>query len=350
VVRWPDRGEEIDMSQAKITIVGLGYIGGSMGLALKKAVTADQVEVVGHDKDLLIARAARKKGAVDKVHWNLIAACERADVLVLAIPLGAIRDTLKAVGPYLKEGCVVTDTATVKGPVLDWVREFLPDTIHFVGGNPIINLTAGEGPYSGLDAARADLFKGALYCLTPDPDAAPEAVDLVAGLVQQLGAMPYFLDPAEHDGLIAAVEHLPAVLTSVLLAVTSRAPTWREMRRLAGIAYRDGTRLTLEDAVANREVCLVNRDNLVRWIEACQDELETWKTALKAQDAETLDDCFQCGIHARAGWLKAARSGDWDTVIPPRPIEMPSSGTFFSQLLGFGGLRDRLKKVSQQEE
>jgi prephenate dehydrogenase len=339
--------EEISVSQAKITIVGLGYIGGSMGLALKEAVTADQVAIVGHDKDLLFARAARKKGAVDKVHWNLVAACEEADVLVLAIPLGAIRDTLQAVGPYLKEGCVVTDTATVKGPVLDWAREILPDTVHFVGGNPIINLTAGERPCSGLDAAQADLFRGALYCLTPAPDTDPAAVELVAGLVRQLGALPYFLDPAEHDGLIAAVEHLPAVLTAVLLEVTSRAPAWREMRRLAGVAYHDSTQLTAEDAVANREVCLVNRDNLVRWIEICQDELEVWKTALKAQDTDTLDVCFQQSIEARAGWLRAAQSGDWDTVAPTRPIEMPSSGSFFSQLLGFGGLR---RKASQRKE
>ncbi|MCR4407919.1 MAG: prephenate dehydrogenase/arogenate dehydrogenase family protein [Anaerolineae bacterium] len=337
------------MSRPKITIIGLGYIGGSIGLALKEATARTPVEIMGHDKDLFIARAAQKKGAVDKIHWNLIAACEEADILVLAIPLGAIHDTFKAVGPYLKAGCVVTDTATVKGPVLDWAEEILPDTVHFVGGNPIINLTAGGGPYSGLEAAKADLFKGALYCLTPSPDAAPEAVDLVAGLVQQLGANPYFLDAAEHDGLIAAVEHLPAVLTAVLLEVTTRAPTWREMRRLAGVAYRDSTRLTIEDAVANREVCLVNRDNLVRWIEICQDELETWKNALKGQDEETLDQCFQQGIDARAGWLKAARSGDWDMAPPVRPVEMPSSGTFFSQLLGFGGLRDRLKKASPRE-
>jgi len=318
------------MSKAKITIVGMGYIGGSMGLALKATVTADQVEIIGHDKELLIARAARKKGVVDKVHWNLITACEDADILVLAIPLGAIRDTLQAVAPYLKEGCVVTDTATVKGPVLDWAQEILPDTVHFVGGNPIINLTAGEGPSSGLDAARADLFQGVLYCLTR--------------------AVPYFLDPAEHDGLIAAVEHLPAVLTAVLLDVTSRAPAWREIRRLAGVAYRGSTRLTMEDAVANREVCLVNRDNLVRWIEACQGELEAWKTALLAQDTETLDSWFQEGIDARTGWLKAARDGSWETIAPPEPVEMPSLGSFLSQMLGLGGLRERLRKASQREE
>jgi prephenate dehydrogenase len=269
---------------------------------------------------------------------------------VLAIPLGAICDTLQAVGPYLKEGCVITDTAPVKEPVLDWTREILPDTVHFVGGNPIINLTAGEGPSSGLDMADADLFKDALYCLTPAPDAAPDAVELITGLVQQLGATPYFLVPAEHDGLIAAVEHLPAVLTAVLLDVTSRAPAWREMRRLAGVAYRGSTRLTVEDAVTNRELCLVNRDNLVRWIGVCQDELEAWKTALMADDMETVESWFQQGIDARVGWLEAAQSRNWDIVTPAEPVEMPSLGSFFSRMLGFGGLRQRLKKAPQQEE
>ncbi len=336
------------MATAQVTIVGLGYIGGSIGLALKESSASAQVEIIGHDKDPLIARAARKKGAVDKVHWNLVAACEEADILVLAIPLGAIRDTLKAVGPYLKTGCVITDTATVKGPVLKWAREILPDTVHFVGGNPIINLTAGAGPFSGLDAAKADLFKDVLYCLTPAPDAAPDAVELIASLVQQLGALPYFLDPAEHDGLIAAVEHLPAVLTAVLLDVTSRTPTWREMRRLAGVAYRDSTRLTSEDATENRQVCLINRENLVRWIGICQEELEAWKKALMTQDTEALDDWFQQGIEARAGWLRAAQSSDWDAAAP-RTVEMRSAGSFFSQLLGLGGLRERMKREPPEE-
>lgn len=337
------------MSKVQITIAGLGYIGGSMGLALKAADVADKIEIIGHDKDPLIARAARKKGAVDKAHWNLIAACEEADILVLALPLNAIRDTMKAVGPYLQEGCIVTDTATVKGPVQDWAQELLPDTVHFVGGNPIINLTAGEGMCSGLDAARADLFDGALYCLTPAPDAAPDAVELIIGLVQQLGAVPYFVDPAEHDGLIAAVEHLPSVLAAVLLEVTGRAPAWREMRRLAGVAYLSNTRLTVEDATANCEVCLINRDNLVRWIEACQDELEAWKTALAEGDTQTVEGCFRQGLDSRAGWLKAAQDGSWDMVAPAKPVEMPSMSTFLTQALGLGGLRRR-GKASQQEE
>ena len=101
------------MSKPKpnITIVGLGLIGTSMGLALRQAGVASAV--IGHDKDLAVANQARKREAVDKVDWNLISACEKADLVILAVPLDAIEPTLKAIGPYLRPGCVVIDTANL---------------------------------------------------------------------------------------------------------------------------------------------------------------------------------------------------------------------------------------------
>jgi prephenate dehydrogenase len=209
--------------RAQVTIVGLGCIGTSIGLALRQAESS--LYVVGHDKESQHAGAARKLNAVDKTDWNLVGACENADIVVLAIPMVAIEDTLRALAPHLRAGCVVTDTASLKGQVVGWADDLLPETVSFVGGNPVV-VSGGTGP----DAANADLFRGELYCITPAADAHPDAVSLVSNMVGLLCAQPYYLDPAEHDGLMAGAEHLPQALALALVRGATDQPGWREMR------------------------------------------------------------------------------------------------------------------------
>jgi prephenate dehydrogenase len=188
--------------ETRITIIGLGCVGSSIGLALRKQEPS--LEVMGHDIDPAVARRAAQMGAVSKTHWNLPAACERAAMVILALPLPAVRETLEVLGPHLEEGCVVTDTATLKVPVLEWARKSLPARVRFVTGLPIpgpkVPLT---GPLAGTDAARADLFEDGFYCVTPAADTDPEAVTALLGLIQAVGARPLFMDPVECDGLQA---------------------------------------------------------------------------------------------------------------------------------------------------
>src|SRR5574341_923228 len=150
------------MPRSRVTIVGLGLIGGSMGLALKKS--GIDLEIVGHDKDSSAANRAQKRGAVDTTKWNLIDACEGAGLIILAIPLDGIRDTLIALKPYLEPGVIVSDTATTKVPLIKWAAQ-LPEGVHLIGGDPV--LKPSRAPGHGIDAADADLFQGATYCLTP---------------------------------------------------------------------------------------------------------------------------------------------------------------------------------------
>ena len=119
----------------RTTIVGLGLVGSSIGLALKG--TGAEFEIVGHDKDGNAAKRAYKSGCVDRTEWNLINACDGADLIVISTPLAGVESTLAAIAQDLKAGAVVTDTARLKVPVLNWARESLPDTVHFVGGHPI---------------------------------------------------------------------------------------------------------------------------------------------------------------------------------------------------------------------
>jgi len=285
------------MAKSRITIVGLGLIGGSLGLALQRVKT--NFEIMGHDLDHAVAGRAQKLGAVDRTDWNLISACEGADLIFIATPVMAIKETLSAIAPYLKPGCIVTDTATTKWQVMRWAEEILPDTVNFVGGDPLVSK---EG--TGIDAASADLFTGALYCLIPLPDAEPEAVRLLADLVSLIGARPYFIEAAEHDGLVAGVDHLPFILSTALLNATSRSASWREMRRMASYTFREATRFASDDPHTYRDICLTNRQSIVRWIDACLESLREVRELVAAEDGEGLESLFTEMLATRGKWLQ----------------------------------------------
>jgi len=318
------------MSKPRITIVGLGLIGGSIGLALRQA--GNDYEVVGHDREHAVAGQARKLGAVSKTEWNLISACEGADLIIIATPVVAIKETLTAIAPYLKPGCLVTDTGSIKGPVVAWAKEILPDTVNFVGGNPIVS-QEGSLP-TGIEGARADLFQGGLYCLTPLPEAAPQAVQLATDLVHLLGAKPFFLDAAEHDGLVAGVDHLPFVLSAALLGTTVQSPAWREMRKLAGDAFQSVTRFSSSDAATYRDACLTNGENIVRWIDACLARLEELREVIAAQEAEKLEGTFEEAMSVRDRWLRDKADGRWE--LAEEISASPSQQGFLRRLIGLG--------------
>lgn len=272
--------------RVQITIVGLGFIGVSMGLALRES--GGGMWIIGHDREPSRARQARKMGAIDRAEWNLIRACEGADVVVLALPAEGLRDTLEAMAADLKPGCLVTDTATVKGAVLHWAEEWLPPQVAFVGGDPVI-----QSPGQGLDDARADLFQGRLYCLTPGVNVPPAAVQQAADLVRLLGAEPYFLDAEEHDGLRAAVEHLPALLTALLLREVAHSPAPREMKRLRGQLLSQASALMSGEATTYRSLCLANASAISYWLRAMRRGLRELEQLVEARDEGGLMALFE---------------------------------------------------------
>jgi prephenate dehydrogenase len=318
------------MSKPRITIVGLGLIGGSIGLALRQA--GNDYEVVGHDREHAVAGKARKLGAVSKTEWNLVSACEEADLIIIATPVMAIKETLTAIASYLKPGCLITDTASIKGPVMAWAREILPETVNFVGGNPIIS-QEGSLP-TGIEGARADLFQGGLYCLTPSPEAAPQAVQLAADLVHLLGASPFFLDAAEHDGLMAGVDHLPSILSAALLGTAVQSPAWREMRKLAGDAFQSVTRFSSGDAATYRDACLTNGENIVRWIDTCLARLKELREVIAAQEIEKLEKIFEEAMSVRDRWLRDKAEGRWE--LAEETSALPPQQSFLRRLIGIG--------------
>ncbi len=322
------------MSNFTITIVGTGVIGTSLALALKQ--TEDPPRLIGHDKDVSIASKAAKLGAFDKADWNLINACEPADLIILAMPLNGVRFTLEAIGPYLKPNAVVTDTCVSKQAVLAWATELLPEHVHFVGGNPIVQTTG-----VGSENARADLFKGRRYCLTPASSAHEDAVQLLTGLVSLLGAEPFFLDPAEHDGLITAVEHLPAALSVALVRALSQQKPWRETQKLAGGSFERTSAAASGDPDGLAEAFAQNRPVLLHWLDQYLAELQNLRALLAAESDsnEALAQHIDAAVVARLNWLKEYQTGGFiDPELVSQKVEIPG---FFERLIGFGGRRKR---------
>ena len=223
----------------QITIVGLGQIGTSVGLALTGQT--ELLRRIGYDKDLETARRAEKMGALDRVDNNLPSAVREADLVLLSVPMDQIRDTMAAIAQDLKEGSVVMDTGPVKETAAAWAGELLPNDRYYVGLTPVFNPAYLHDTDSGLDAARADLFHGGLMAIVAPTRSNSEAIKLAADLTRLLGATPLFADPLEMDGLMAATHLLPQLLAAALLNATVDQPGWHEGRKVAGRAYAEGT-------------------------------------------------------------------------------------------------------------
>lgn len=310
------------MAELQVSIVGLGYVGTSIGLALHKAKTT--CRIVGHDRDGEASGQAHKLGAVDKTDWNLVSACERADLVILSTPLPGIYDTMRAIAPHLKNGCVVTDTAPVKGLVLAWARELLPAGVEFVGGHPIV--ASGK-------TGQADLFCGATYCLTPTPGTSEEALQRAEDLVGLLEATPLFLDAAEHDGLVAGVEQLPALLALALAGTNASAQCWRDVRRLAGDSFQQGTASLEGEAEALSGACLGNKDGLVRWIDALVDELQRLRGLVTEGESQALKEAFEEAQSSRALWMSERAGGRWEEIPRLKAEKRPG---MMKRLIGLG--------------
>ncbi|NOX60594.1 MAG: prephenate dehydrogenase/arogenate dehydrogenase family protein [Chloroflexi bacterium] len=310
--------------QSQITIIGLGLVGASLGLAIKK--NNPDFLIVGHDKQREASKRAREAGAVDKDHWNLIAACENADMVVLAIPAGEIPPTLEALKQDLKPGCLTLDTASIKRPVLEAAR-ILPETVHFVGTNPI--LLAG-----GADAsdASADLFKGCPWAICATSTTSADAIQVTADMVKMVGAQPFFLDADEHDGLMAAVDGMPLVVAAAMMNLTAQSPAWRELWRVAGSRYEIATHLPDLSAGELAAVSLSNADNIVHWIDALTTELRGWRDALTEKDEDALVERFDTALTGLGQWFKMRQSGDWDAL--ERPSLMEETGILRRIFLG----------------
>ena len=318
----------------QITIIGLGQIGTSIGLAL--ANQKELIRRVGHDKDANTARRANQMGAVDKVEGNLPNSVRDADIVMRTLPMNQIQETLQYIVPDLKDGAVVMDTAPVKEVVAAWTNELLPPERFYVGLTPVINPAFLHGTDSGVEAANADLFRGGLMAIVAPPRTSSEAVKLAADLTRLLGATALFADPLEIDGLMAATHILPQIVSAALLNATVDQPGWREARKVAGRAYAEVTApiVHLSQPETLRTSALLNRDNVLRMIDSSIAALQAIRNDIENEDAESLDERLKRAHAGRERWWSERQRGEFNDHESVTAAEMPAASDIFSRLLG----------------
>ncbi len=278
----------------RVAIIGLGLIGGSIGLALRKAKAAQ--EVAGYDLGRGVSERARRIGAIDQAYDVLPDAVRGAELVVLATPVGAMRALLQEIATAITPGAIVTDVASTKEQVVQWAEELLPATVSFVGGHP---MTGKER--SGVEAADEKIFQGYVYCLTPTERTCATATSKIAALVEMLGARVRFLAPAEHDRQVAGVSHLPFLASIALVNSVAASPTWGEAGQLAANGFRDMSRLAAGSPTMYRDICLTNSDAIVSWLDEYIATLQSLRESI-AGDRHDLSESFVKAQQTRLRW------------------------------------------------
>jgi prephenate dehydrogenase len=280
----------------RVSIIGLGLIGGSLGLAFRKS-EAD-VEVMGYARRPEVASRAVERGAADRTEGSAVAACQDADVVFIAVPTMAVRELFADIGGHLGDGAIVTDTASTKAMVMSWADQILPPSVNFVGGHPMAGREA-----SGIDAADGELFRGCTYCLVPGRNAAEETVAELEKMVKRIGANPLLIEADEHDNLVAGISHLPMLVSTALVAATINSPSWPGMMRLAATGFGDITRLASSDPRMWRDICITNKEHIIKWVDLYIEELEKMRSQIDGYGAD-LEDTFIQLKKEREAWLR----------------------------------------------
>ena len=320
----------------RISIVGVGPIGVSIGMSLMGR-KLNNTEVVISSGDRQVLSAVNKMNAADRTMSGLSSAVQGAQLIVLDAPVGELRELLESIGPIVESGAVVTDTSSVKGPVIRWADDNLARDANFVGGHPLLN-SAPEM----IEDANPAFFRGAKYTVTPSGRADEQSIRTVVGMVEALGSRPVFMDAAEHDSYAAAMHHLPVVMSNAFVTATAGSEGWREMHQLAESQFDIFGKHASNNPLDNEAVCLADPDALVHWVDQLILELYDYRNEIVERD-EFLIERLTKAWELRAKW-------EANAVVPQEGTRIPSAGeSMMSAMLG-DKLASRLRNLNRQEE
>ncbi len=321
----------------KITIIGTGQVGASIGLALGKH--KDMFLRVGHDKDLKIANRAKALGALDRVDFNLPSSVHEAAIVILAIPLDQIKETLKYIADELQEDAVIMDTAPLKGETLQWFAELLPGNRHYIGLTPMPNPVYLNAPGAGVESAHADFFENGMMAIVTPPEVPAEAIKLAADLSTLMGAEHIFIDPTELDSMLSATYLLPQLLSAALVNTTTGQPGWKDARKLTGLPFSlaSGAVAAPGEASSLAEQAISAREHLLRRVDMLVDYLYILRQQIEAGDAEHLQQELERATLERQKWLKERTAAHWSARETASSVELPTARETFTRMFTFGG-------------
>lgn len=281
----------------KLVVIGVGLIGASFALALKRARAVKHVVGVGRTRANLAA--ARRLRVIDEAQSDPGRAVHDADLVLIATPVGQMGAVMTAIAPHLPPGAVVTDGGSTKCDVIAGARRFLGGCYRrFVPGHPIAGTER-----SGARAGFPELYRDRCVVLTPQAETDPNAVRLVKRAWMTCGARVVMLDAEEHDRMLAAVSHLPHIVAYALVNALAHRRDAGRLLRFSGGGLRDTVRIAGSSPEMWADICIANRDALLAALDEYEDVLEETRGAIERGDAGTLKRLFAQARAARERWL-----------------------------------------------
>jgi prephenate dehydrogenase len=340
------------MAEISVAILGLGRLGASFGLALDRYNNAEgsknRFEMVGYDSVPATRDAAKKLGAVPNVTASLVRAVADKDLVIVAVPYAETRRTFRDIAEALRPGAVVLDLAPLKGPSNSWATEYFPDGVHLVGVTAVINPALLWDGLDDVHHARPDLFDNGDFLLAPSPKAAPDAVELVTQVAEIVGAGKHFVDPIEHDGLIAATETLPALLGAAAFRAMTRQQGWSEAQRMGNPNFGRLTHHLLDTHPDDlRDHLLNNRESLLRQLDGLLTVLNDYRDTLADNDADAIEAALVEDSANYEAWVGRRANGKWDPMLQDNN-DANAMGNLLSGMLG-GFLADRIQGKNSRE-
>lgn len=280
----------------KVVIFGVGLIGGSFALALRRANVVN--EVVGFGRSAATLEQARQLGIIDRIGLDVAAEVCDADLVLLATPVGQMKDLMARIAPHMGARTLMTDGGSTKGDVVAAAYANLGIKVgQFVPAHPI----AGA-EQSGAAAARADLYAGKKVVLTPLPENPVDSVERVRKAWELCCAVVSELTAQQHDEVFAAVSHLPHLLSFALVHDLAQRDNRDQLLSFAASGFRDFTRIAASSPEMWRDICMANRDALLNELGSYMQELENIRAALSDGDAEKLQEIFSLARDVRGNW------------------------------------------------
>jgi prephenate dehydrogenase len=275
------------MAFSKISILGVGLLGGSLGLACRSASSA--VEVIGYSHKADELFKAIERGVIHRGFDDPARAVANCDLVILCTPVGLFRQLLTSIAPALMANAVVTDVGSTKRSVVSHAGELLPKHTYFVGSHPMVG-----GEKHGIDHARANLFTGGLCILTPNESTDLSALEKVDAFWQSLNMRTVQTTPDAHDSEVAKISHLPHALAAALMHVQST-----ESMNLAGRGFLDTTRIAGSDAAVWRDILLQNRDHLRSSLVRISSEIDQLLEKLEAGNPSEIERWLSAAAELR---------------------------------------------------
>ena len=286
----------------RVCIVGLGLIGGSVGLAMKRSNISNQI--TGYARSNSTLEKAIELGLVDKVEDNLKDAVNDCDLVILATPLSAFKKLVEEMSPFLKKDCIITDTGSAKLSVIEDLSGILPSNVEFVPGHPIAG-TEESGP----DAGFAELFDNRWCILTPTDDNSSHAVDLVREFWESIGSKVEIMDPLHHDKVLAITSHIPHLIAFNIVGTANNLAnvTEKEVVKYSAGGFRDFTRIAASDPKMWSDIFTYNSEAVLEMLELFSDDLAKLKAAVIKKDSDLLFSNFEKTREVRKNIIDAGQ-------------------------------------------